>query len=146
MRLVDWIRSQATLTSLIRQLVVAELMLLGRQTAGEFRTHASRIMPLPDLPAIIAIIDAMKAHDLSFVEELSREPGRSANRFRHLLGGGEAMTVADSSPENHDAPDSYSLAARVSKLRFQVAELKAIVARLGKADSSSIDAHHPPKV
>src|SRR3972149_41663 len=30
------------------QAVLAELMLRGRQTAGELRTHASRMTPLPD--------------------------------------------------------------------------------------------------
>jgi len=128
------------------QAVMAELMLRGRQTAGELRTHASRMTPLPDLPAVTAILDALKAHDPPFIEELPREPGRSANRFRHLLGAGGTPTVAPPAPETHDAPIADSLEGRVSKLETQVAELKAVVAGLGKTVSSNIDAHYPPKV
>jgi len=128
------------------QAVMAELMLRGRQTAGELRTHASRMSPLPDLPAAIAIIDSLKAHDPPFVEELPREPGRSANRFRHLLGAGGTPAVAPPAPETHDAPIADTLVGRIAILEAEVAQLKTIVAALGKTVSSNIDATQPPRV
>jgi hypothetical protein len=68
------------------QALMAELMLRGRQTAGELRTHASRMTPFEDLSGVIAVLDALSKTTPPYVEELPREPGRAANRFRHLLG------------------------------------------------------------
>ena len=65
--------------------IMAELMLRGRQTAGELRGRASRMAPLPDVAAVMHILGEFARTDPPFVEELPREPGRSTNRFRHLL-------------------------------------------------------------
>jgi hypothetical protein len=138
------------------QAVMAELMLRGRQTAGELRTHASRMTPLPELAAVTAILEGLKAHDPPFVEELPREPGRSANRFRHLLGAATMPTAAGATfaaPVTPTAGPVESLAARVARLESEVAELKAAVAALMKTRASDpsrlrtgIDAPPPPKV
>jgi len=145
------------------QAVMAELMLRGRQTAGELRTHASRMTPLPDLAAVTSILEGLKAHDPPFVEELPREPGRSANRFRHLLGAATTPTAAGATfaaPVTPTAGPVESLAARVARLESEVAELKAAVAALMKTRASDpsrlraspsrlrtgIDAPPPPKV
>ena len=145
------------------QAVMAELMLRGRQTAGELRTHASRMTPLPELAAVTAILEGLKAHDPPFVEELPREPGRSANRFRHLLGAATMPTAAAPIPVLQQASSvgpSDPLAARVARLESEVAELKAAVAALMKTCASDpsrlraspsrlttgIDASEPPVV
>ncbi len=128
------------------QAVMAELMLRGRQTAGELRTHASRMTALPDLTAVNAILDALKAHDPPFVEELPREPGRSANRFRHLLGA-VGNTITDTTTfQTHSAPDADSLVDRVARLESELASIKALVADLVKNRASIIDEPQPPMV
>jgi len=120
------------------QAVMAELMLRGRQTPGELRTHASRMVELPDLAAVQAILDALRSGDRAFVEELPREPGRSANRFRHLLSGDTALKpIAVNTTESasggilmplEESEGSSSLADRVARLEAEVADLKAILA------------------
>lgn len=67
--------------------IMAELMLRGRQTAGELRGRASRMAPFPDVAAVMHILGEFARTDPPFVAELPREPGRSTNRFRHLLAG-----------------------------------------------------------
>ena len=68
------------------QAIMAELMLRGRQTAGELRTHASRMTSFADIGSVLNTLQELAAREPSFVEELPREPGRSANRWRHLIG------------------------------------------------------------
>lgn len=67
------------------QAILAELMLRGRQTPGELRGRASRMTSFPDLPSVMTTLEGLARRDPPLVEELPREPGRSANRFRHLL-------------------------------------------------------------
>jgi len=69
------------------QAIMAELLLRGRQTAGELRSRAARMTPFPDLAAVMAALDQLQKYNPPYVQELPREPGRSANRFRHLLSG-----------------------------------------------------------
>jgi uncharacterized protein YceH (UPF0502 family) len=121
---------------------MAELMLRGRQTAGELRTHAVRMVPFEGIEGVTAMLESLMAHDPPYVEELPREPGRSANRFRHLLSPAEIEgTAEDISPpgktrceEPAEAADVRSqlntLAARVSALEARVAELANRVGRL----------------
>ncbi len=128
------------------QAIMAELMLRGRQTAGELRTHAGRMTPFADLEAVGVTLNALRNRESPFIEELAREPGRSANRFRHLLGPTHAAPLPVASPETATvftaqapAADSASLAARVTKLEDAVARLEAEIARLGGHAKSSID-------
>lgn len=81
-----------------QQAVMAELMIRGRQTAGELRTHASRMMPFADLAAVSAVLAELKSAVPPFIEELPREPGRSANRYRHLLGEDAARPATTTRP------------------------------------------------
>jgi uncharacterized protein YceH (UPF0502 family) len=117
------------------QAVMAELMLRGRQTAGELRTHAGRMTPFADLEAVGVTLNALRNREHPVIEELAREPGRSANRFRHLLGPPHASPLPVATPETETvfgtretpaaAADSASLAARVTKLEEAVARLEA---------------------
>lgn len=131
------------------QAIMCELMLRGRQTAGELRTHASRMTTLPDLPAVISILDGLKAAATPFVEELPREPGRSANRYRHLLGEegsrdarGDAGAAEPASSAQHGMagtiahgaagsdPASAELLDRIARLENEVSMLRAAVEEL----------------
>jgi hypothetical protein len=125
------------------QAVMTELMLRGRQTSGELRTRASRMTDLPDLQAIVSVLDALRAHVPPFAEELPREPGRSANRFRHLLSAEaarpevEKVTVARMSKEELSGTETISLEARVGRLEAEVAELKATLTREPRYNSQA---------
>lgn len=88
-----------------QQAIMAEFFLRGRQTPGELRTHASRMTPFPDLEAIGNTLRELASSSPPFVEELSREPGRSANRWRQLLGGGDSTSGA-SAPATPEAATS----------------------------------------
>src|SRR3989304_3945300 len=112
---------------------------INSMSCGELRTHASRMTPLSDLAAVTAILEGLKAHDPPFVEELPREPGRPANRFRRLLGAATVPTAGGTTvaaPVTPTAGPVESLAARVARLESEVAELKAAVAALMKTRAS----------
>ncbi len=69
--------------------IMAELMLRGPQTPGELRSRAGRMTPFQDVQSVVAIVDGLAGGETPFVKKLPREPGRSANRYCHLLGGDE---------------------------------------------------------
>lgn len=130
------------------QAIMAELLLRGRQTAGELRTHAGRMTSFPDLEAVGVTLNALRSQESLFVEELAREPGRSANRFRHLLGPAHSVPLPVASPASATvfaaspaqvAADPGDLAARVGRLEEAVARLEARLSRLQSSPESSID-------
>lgn len=116
------------------QAVMAELMLRGRQTAGELRTHAGRMTPFADLEAVQTTLSALCKREAPFAEELPREPGRSANRFRHLLSAEAEMEplaatavvgqIPETAPPNDIENRVMQLEAAVSRLQEQVARLQ----------------------
>ena len=135
------------------QAVMAELILRGPQTSGELRTRGCRMTPIPDLEAVAGILRSLAGGDPPFVEELPREPGRSANRFRHLLSAEKAdeTTVAGAVRSVTDSPsargpEEESLAARVAKLEDQVAGLTEAVAKLRRNRGETIDDPDHPVV
>ncbi len=91
------------------QAVMAELMLRGRQTAGELRTRGSRMTPIPDLPAVHSVLAALANYETPFAEELPREPGRSTTRFRHLLGEGADAREGSSITDQSESPVSSAV-------------------------------------
>lgn len=128
-----------------QQAIMAELLLRGRQTVGELRTRASRLTSFPDLTAAATTIQELSSHDPPFVEELAREPGRSANRFRHLLSA-EAETIevrSVSAAEDREEPagDVESLATRVAALEARVDELAEVVESLRAYPSNPETGH-----
>lgn len=98
------------------QAIMTELLLRGRQTAGELRTRAERMTPLPDLEAVNHVLRALSSAASPFVEELPREPGRSANRWRHLLAE-SGSTEAQGMTMRHDSPAEFSMPADPEPLR-----------------------------
>lgn len=108
------------------QAVMTELMLRGRQTAGELRTRASRMTSLPELQAVVGLLETLKNRTPPFVEQLPREPGRSADRFRHLLSP-EVTEVGQTA-------DPLTLETRVARLEAEMVEMRALMGVRG--DSS----------
>ncbi len=122
------------------QAVMAELILRGRQTAGELRSRAGRMTPLQDAESALNVLNALRAADPPFVEELPREPGRSANRFRHLISldteESDRPVSAVQPPSQHREADAERdpfadrlavLEARVDALERAVADLRGDV-------------------
>lgn len=131
------------------QAIMAELMLRGRQTGGELRTHAARMANFPDMAGVMATLQGLMSSEPPYVEELPREPGRSANRFRHLLAEDEAGATAASAgsagetesaaPDAPSAAADLSLVKRVERLEAQVTRLSSELAALRKNQAPSID-------
>ncbi len=135
------------------QAVMAELILRDRQTPGELRSRANRMTPIPDLEAVAAILQDLMGRDPPCVEELQREPGRSAIRFRQLLAGDDGSESADATvPRTLEEETSggsceeASLARRVSELEERVAHLSGVVAGLLKSRTESADCGDAPVV
>ena len=138
---------------------VAELILRGRQTAGELRSRAARMTPFEDLEAVMSVLGGLCQGDPPFVEELSREPGRSANRFRQLLSAGAAdaaaglvsgavlmVPTADEPQRAQPAAPSAGLLERVSRLEAQVARLADEVERFRRNQPGGVDEQGLPGV
>ena len=123
------------------QAVMAELLLRGLQTPGELRTHASRMTPFGELDAVVMTLNGLRNRESPFVEELAREPGRSANRFRHLLSAagppksqdaGTVQVPAEMSGTSEAAgTEEPTLAQRVARLEESLARLEARLAEKG---------------
>jgi len=87
-----------------QQAVMAELMLRGRQTAGELRSRASRMTQIPDLSSVSHILQELSSADPPLVQELTREPGRSVTRFKHLIGAELAAQAQKPPIQSREAP------------------------------------------
>jgi uncharacterized protein YceH (UPF0502 family) len=79
--------------------VMAELLLRGPQTPGELRSRCNRFCHFDDLAAIEMVLEHLAGQEPPAVRILPREPGRSAQRWTHLLAG--------------DAPDAPDASAAV---------------------------------
>jgi uncharacterized protein YceH (UPF0502 family) len=113
--------------------VLCELMLRGPQTLAELRTHAGRLVAIPDAPAAEAALQELTARpDGPLAARLPRQPGRREDRFAHLLGGPLPETApAAAAPAPEPARLVVTAAAdRVTALEAQVAALQDEVGRL----------------
>lgn len=92
--------------------VLGELLLRGAQQPGELRVHASRMVPIEDLAALDAIVDALESKGL--VRRLKKRPGERAIRIDHTLhaeGEGGAAEAALPDGERGAAEASPALDA-----------------------------------
>ncbi|ACT07116.1 protein of unknown function DUF480 [Dickeya chrysanthemi Ech1591] len=108
--------------------LVTTLLLRGAQTPGELRTRAARLHEFVDMDEVENVLQHLQQReDGPFVVRLAREPGKRESRFMHLFSG----EVAEAAPSaSGDAPPDDELAARVSVLENDVAELRAQLAAL----------------
>ncbi|MFH0982852.1 MAG: DUF480 domain-containing protein [Planctomycetota bacterium] len=122
--------------------VMAELLLRGGQTVGELRTHSARMVPLPDVAAVISVLEELGNLDPPRVRVLPRQPGQAAIRYDHTLYPPEELaasapalpTAAPAGPV--EAVTASDLAARVDRLEAEVASLRAEVEDLRRSLTS----------
>jgi hypothetical protein len=111
--------------------ILAVLMLRGPQTPGELRINAERLHAFADISAVQGFLDELAARPL--VIQLPRLPGARESRWAHLLSGApEAEPPAEKAKE-----PPTDLKATVARLESELAELKAVVARISKATGIS---------
>ncbi|QDX30204.1 YceH family protein [Dickeya poaceiphila] len=108
--------------------LVTILLLRGAQTPGELRTRAARLYEFADMEEVENVLQCLQQReDGPFVVRLAREPGKRESRFMHLFSGEVADIVP---PALSDESVDGELAARVSVLESDVAELRAQLAAL----------------
>jgi len=113
-----------------QQVVLLGLLLLrGPQTAGELLSRSERLHAFADTDEVRHQLDRLALRQL--VVQVPRGPGQREDRFAHLLCGPvdmDAITARDANAGG-EAP-APGLAARVSALEAEVAELREQVERL----------------
>ena len=126
----DWNASQRAL--------MAELMLRGPQTLGELRSRAGRMSHLGTTDYARDLLQELETADPPLVIELPREPGRSARRFAHLLGGeipvlSHNQSAALGPPTmavSEATEDQSALETRVAALEDRVIRLEKMITDL----------------
>ena len=113
--------------------ILTVLMLRGPQTAGELRINGERLHSFSDISAVQGFLDELAARPAgALVMELPRLPGSRENRWAHLLSG--TPKIEEVKPA---AGEAENLKATVARLDGELAELKALVARISKATGIS---------
>ena len=107
--------------------ILTVLMLRGPQTVGELRINCDRLHSFADISAVQGFLDELAARSL--VLQLARLPGARENRWAHLLSGAPKVE-APAAPAPTASKDE--LAATVSRLEGELAELKERVGRIAK--------------
>ena len=115
--------------------LLAVLFLRGPQTAGELRINSDRLHKFGDILSVEAFLNELADRkDGALVRELAKQPGARETRWVHLLSG-EPAAAATSSVSGADAVSASELAsmkANIDQLQREVAELREMVARLGR--------------
>lgn len=107
------------------------LLLRGPQTAGELRLNCERLHAFADISSVEAFLDELAGRQAGgLVVELPRAPGSRENRWMHLLGGPVGDAAASDSEPLRSTGNFAELSERVAALEAEVAELRAVVARL----------------
>jgi uncharacterized protein YceH (UPF0502 family) len=114
--------------------LLAVLMLRGPQTAGELRINCERLHSFADISSVEAFLQELSERkDGPFVIELPRQPGARENRWMHLLSGPPEISEAAPAPQasgDLGVSEVAALKARIAALETDVAELKALVAKI----------------
>jgi uncharacterized protein YceH (UPF0502 family) len=121
------------------------LMLRGPQTAGELRIHAERWYRFADISSVEAFLEEMRERTEQkggpLVVQLPRAAGARETRWAHLLCGPVDLAAAAPPVAEERVPEA-GLAARVSALENEVAELRAVVTDLATQLGLSPPRHH----
>ena len=104
--------------------LLCALMLRGPQTVGELRTNTQRLFEFGDLDDVHYALQRLAEHDPPLAVCLPRLPGQKEARYAHLLGGEPEMEDAVPAAPAAAPPADDDLAARVSALEAEVAELR----------------------
>lgn len=107
------------------------LLLRGPQTAGELLSRGERLHALADVEGVRHQLERLAKRQPALVVQVPRGSGQREDRFAHLLCGAvdmDAIVARDTGAGNDSA--APTLAARVSALEVDVAELRAQVERL----------------
>ena len=118
--LYDWLK-----VSKVELAVLAELMLRGPQTEGDLRARASRMEPLPDLPALQSVLEALTPRGL--VTYLSRPGQKRGVMVTHGLyppEEAEKVRLAFSQQSQHD-DDLVEGPVRAASVRHEMASALA---------------------
>jgi uncharacterized protein len=110
--------------------ILTVLMLRGPQTTGELRINCERLHSFSDISAVQGFLDELATRSL--IVQLPRLAGARENRWAHLLSG--TPKIEEVKPA---AAEAESLKATVARLDGELAELKALVARISKATGIS---------
>jgi len=113
--------------------IICELFLRGPQTAGELRSHASRLCRFGDVTEVEAVLSQLaQREDGPFVVRLQREPGKRESRYAHLFTGKVISAEESGGGVDFGDPGQGSDAAggRLSELEARLADLEAEVAAL----------------
>ncbi|HEV3121261.1 MAG TPA: DUF480 domain-containing protein [Isosphaeraceae bacterium] len=134
--LYDWLslRDQP-----VAMAVMAELLLRGPQTEGDLRARASRMEPIPDLPALEAVLDTLRGRGL--VVQLSPPGQRRGVVVTHglyppadleALRQRQALMPVEEPAARTEAASSGSggLASEVIAMRAELEALRATVQAL----------------
>lgn len=113
--------------------IVCELLLRGPQTPGELRARVPRMAELPDGSVIEGVLESLASRpEGPLVAQLAREAGRRDSRWAQLFTELPENSTANETPVRDErAPKAATdggggdLAARVTALEAQVAELRA---------------------
>ncbi|RPI43849.1 MAG: DUF480 domain-containing protein [Betaproteobacteria bacterium] len=119
--------------------LLAVLMLRGPQTVGELRINSERLHRFADISSVEAFLRELAERPAgALVVELPRQPGSREPRWAHLLSGTpasvEAPVAATLAPATATVTlgEIAALRANVAQLTTELAQTKALVARLCK--------------
>lgn len=109
--------------------ILAVLFLRGPQTVGEIRTRTERMHPFGSLEDVERVLAGLANAEMTFVQQVDRQPGHKESRWVHLVGGVAAETddqsesVTVSQTQAPELVSEDSLAADVARLCADVDRL-----------------------
>lgn len=119
--------------------VIGELLLRGPQTEGELRIRATRMRPIPDLPALHEILTKLRTAAPPFIVRLTPEGVSRGVRYTHTFYTAAEMKrvlaeEANRAPEGDegdgDGAPAPVRASEADELRARIATLEERVAAL----------------
>jgi uncharacterized protein YceH (UPF0502 family) len=116
--------------------MMGEFLLRGPQTAAGVRANAARMVAMPELAEVDAILDVLATRPAGpLVVHLPRLPGQKEARWAQLLTGAPSL-AEPSAPRAPAEPLKVAIAlppeteARIAALEAQMAELRTEFARM----------------
>jgi len=108
------------------------LMLRGPQTSAELRLNSERLHRFADISSVEGFLDEMASKEPPRVLKLPRAPGAREARWAHLLCGEVTVdAVASAGDGGVSAGEIAALKAEQARLAEEVAQLRAVVRRIG---------------